>query len=306
MKIEVIDPVPAPFAGEKPDLHLRHGPGTHCSLWWNDVPPVEGKRVGCVGHFTAAEPDTPLVIEALERLRQAGCTLAIGPMNGNTWRSYRFVTGGSAAPPFFLEPANPAFYPEMFRKVGFKALARYRSSVVDLPESPVRTRVEERMARRGITVRPLRQAEFRAELERIYELSLEAFRENLLYTPVDREGFLALYDGIEPFLAPEFVLFAEAGGGAVAFVFAVPDLAEERRTGATRTLVVKTLATLPAWRRFGIGSVLVGRVHEQARRMGFERAIHALQLDTNLSSKITRRCEGRPMREYTLFSRDLR
>jgi GNAT superfamily N-acetyltransferase len=249
-----------------------------------------------------------LVAAALARLREEGCTLALAPMDGSTWRSYRFVTGGTAEPPFFLEPANAPGDPDWFREAGFEPLARYSSSVFGLePEGrPDLARVEARLAERGVRVRGLDVGAFEAELDRLFALSLAAFADNYLYTPIGREEFGALYQGVRELARPEFVRFAEVDGEPVAFVFAYPDVLEARRGEPVRTLVVKTLACHPRWRHLGIGSVLVALVQDAARERGFTRAIHALQHETNVSLKITRRNQGERFREYTLFARSLR
>ena len=280
--------------------------GSSCNLWWNAVPPIFGERVGCIGSVLATSLTTDLVERALEELRRAGCTIALAPMDGNTWRSYRFVTGGGKQPPFFLEPANPAFYPQLFQAAGFAPLSRYSSSLVNLQTNPRLDRIEERLAWRGVTIRDLDPGAFKLELDRLFELSLESFADNVLFTPIDRRSFGELYERIEPFVQPEFVRFAEVEGKPVSFVFAVPDCLEQQRTAKATTLVVKTLATHPHWRHLGIGSVLVEKVQEAALARGFTRAIHALQHEANTSLKITRRSQGERFREYTLFSRSLR
>lgn len=232
--------------------------------------------------------------------------MAAAPMDGNTWRSYRFVTGGSKAPAFFLEPCNPGYYPELLQNAGFAALSRYSSSLVDLEEDRFHSRVRDRLERRGVIIREIDPGNFEAELERLYHLSLAAFADNFLYTPVSLAEFGELYEKVSPLVVPEYVRFAEVDGQPVAFVFALPDYLEQRRTGQATTLVVKTLATHPEWRHLGIGSVLVGQVQAAARARGFTRAIHALQHEANSSLKITRRNQGCRFREYALFARSLR
>ncbi|MEM0969614.1 MAG: hypothetical protein AAGJ31_09710, partial [Verrucomicrobiota bacterium] len=109
-----MEPVPEPFSRDCPDLHLRADGETSLSLWWTEVPSVEGEKTACLGHFSAKsrEQAVELLGVACDELRSRGRTKIVGPMNGNTWRSYRFVCGGSTEPPFFMEPHHPSFYPE--------------------------------------------------------------------------------------------------------------------------------------------------------------------------------------------------
>ena len=78
-------------------------------IWWRDSAQVNGTRTGTIGHYAATNESygRSLLEHACRELAQQGCELAVGPMDGNTWRSYRFVTERGTARPFFLEPDNP-------------------------------------------------------------------------------------------------------------------------------------------------------------------------------------------------------
>ena len=112
-----------------PQELLRHAPARHawvrtdegellarCSWWISDTPPLPEHRVGVIGHYAAARTDAgvQMLEHACARLADAGCTIAVGPMDGNTWRKYRFVTDRGIEPPFFLEPENPVEWPRQF------------------------------------------------------------------------------------------------------------------------------------------------------------------------------------------------
>ena len=105
-------------AGDFPDARilLREADGrvSGCAaLWWRETPPMENERMGAIGGFVAEteEAASLLLDAALHRLRKESCTIAVGPMNGNTWRSYRLVTEPGDEPPFLLEPTNPVEWP---------------------------------------------------------------------------------------------------------------------------------------------------------------------------------------------------
>ena len=83
--------------------------GAEALLWWTNGPALPDERLGVVGGFqaTSATATATVLERAAERLRAERCTLAVGPMDGNTWRKYRFVTDPGTEPPFLLEPTNP-------------------------------------------------------------------------------------------------------------------------------------------------------------------------------------------------------
>lgn len=290
------------------DLRLQEG-SAEVSLWWTHVPPMAGECPGVIGRFSAGtEAEASVVLtRACEELRARGCTLAVGPMNGNTWRSYRLVTEAGDEPPFLLEPVNPAEWAVWWRAAGFGPLAEYYSSATeDLVTRDERVDgVAARMRAAGVTVRAFRLEEFEAELERIYEVSVVSFQSNYLYTPLPKEAFLAQYRAIRERVRPELVLLAEdAERRPVGYVFAVPDYAQAARGEKVTTVIVKTLAVLPGRQHAGLGAWLLAEVHAAARSLGFTRAIHALMHETNKSRNLSAHY-AKTIRRYTLFSKRL-
>jgi GNAT superfamily N-acetyltransferase len=282
-----------------------------CSVWHSEVPEVLGKTVGTMGHFAATDGEsTGKVLEAAEkRLLSAGCDYAVGPMDGNTWRNYRFMTSADpVAPRFFLEPWNPREWPQWFEQFGWNKLARYSSSRIDLSGAVVnseRSRLRQRLESSGVKTRPIDLSRYREELIAIFDLSVVCFAENFLYTPLTKEEFLAMYGEVERLTNPKFVRIAEVDGSPIGFVFAIPDAGEIQATGKAETLIVKTLAVLPEKRFAGLGTLLVEEVQGAAVEAGFRWAIHALQFESNASLRITKRHGALAIREYTLYAKDL-
>ena len=279
-----------------------------CSVWWTSVPTLVGHRLGVVGHYGAADGAAArLVLDAAcAELARRGCTLAVGPMDGNTWRRYRLVVDRGSEPPFFLEPANPDTWPGHWADAGFTALAHYSSALnTDLSRRDARApRVAERLTATGVRVRTLDLARFDAELRRIYAVSAVSFQSNYLYTPLPEAHFTAQYQRVRPAVRPDLVLIAEHEGRPVGFAFTVPDLLERQRGAPARTVIVKTVATLPERRYAGLGGLMVDLTHEAARAAGFTRAVHALMHEANSSRRTSDRT-GAPMRRYALFARPL-
>ncbi|WP_367872373.1 GNAT family N-acetyltransferase [Luteolibacter sp. Populi] len=299
------------FAGEeeKPDARvIAVGEGIEngmAALWWCDVPGYGQHKVGAIGGFDASsEKITFQVLKGAEqRLREAGCTIAIGPMNGNTWRKHRFVIESTGRGPFLLEPRNNPEFPAWWRAAGYGELSRYSSSVMPLDGSTaVAPALKARLERSGLVIRPLHADRYDEELRAIYSISLRSFASNFLYTPLEEEGFLNGYRKVKNLVDPDLVRIAEKHGRPCGFVFAIADL-EAAARGEKPALVVKTLAVDPESRCAGLGSLLVDEVHRLGREKGFTEAIHALQHETNTSLKITGRHHGKPIRRYALFSK---
>lgn len=284
----------------------------YCSLWWKEAPPLAMHCIGAIGHYASVDGDAaaPLLVEAARLLRENGCTVAVGPMDGNTWRRYRFVTdpgrAEAAEPPFFLEPANPPEWPRQFEQAGFTRLAKYYSALnTDLDRhderiAPIASRLEDA----GVSVRSSRNTDLRDQLKRIYAVSRISFTRNFLYTELSESAFIKQYLPLLDRIRPELLLLAESGGDLVGYLFAIPDLAQDARSQAIDTFIIKTVAILPEPSLRGLGGLLVARAHEAGRRLGYRRAIHALMHEDNVSRNISSHY-ATTMRKYTLYSREL-
>jgi len=301
---------PAELALHAPDAHLvipgpDGAPAARCSLWWKTPPQLPGERTGVIGHYAAGADAAgqALLEHATQRLADAGCTFAVGPMDGNTWRRYRFVTEHGCEPPFLMEPDNPAEWPDQWKAAGFTPLAQYFSALGTDParDDPQVSRAGERLRAAGVTLRALRAEDFEHELRRIHEMSGEAFAGNFLYTPLPEAEFLAQYAAVRARIRPELVLFAEMSGRLAGYVFSIPDWL---RGPATDTLIVKTLAVRPGRQSAGLGAWLLQEVQQRAHALGFRRVIHALMHESNHSLNLSRRY-AEPFRRYTLYSRRL-
>jgi GNAT superfamily N-acetyltransferase len=279
-----------------------------CSLWWQQTPPLENHRLGLIGHYCAQHADagTELLVRACTTLTERGCTLAVGPMDGNTWQRYRLVTDRGPEPPFFLEPDNPDDWPGHFTRADFTPLAEYFSAVTDcLDTEDTRTQANgDRLRQQGIEVSTLRLDRFEEELGRIHALSCESFRDNFLYTPIVESDFMEQYRGVRTFVVPELVFLAEKAGELVGYLFGIPNILEKQRSQAIDTVIVKTMASHPRLRGCGLGGLLMARCHAAAQRLGFRRAIHALMHESNHSRRISSH-SARIFRRYTLFARPL-
>jgi len=303
-------------------LLTRHAPDAHwvlldehglcsgrMSLWWRTPPPHAGHRLGVIGHYAAEgmEAGRRLLNHACTELQAKACTLAVGPMDGNTWRSYRWVTESHGEPPFFLEPNHPPEWPLHFTQYGFRPLAHYVSSSDEhlaASEDPQARRAAERMERLGVHLRPLDVTNFETELRIIHRLVTISFQRGFLYQPLSEAEFIAQYQSLRPYVRPELVTLALHDGRPVGLSFALPDWLQAQAGKSIDTAIIKTLATLPERHYAGLGSHLVAATRRAARALGYRRVIHALMHESNQSRTI--RADFTTMiRRYTLFARPL-
>jgi hypothetical protein len=279
-----------------------------CSCWWTSVPALDGRRLGVIGHYTAADGASGATVlsEACHLLASHGCDTAVGPMDGSTWRRYRFIVERGTEPPFFLEPDNPDDWPAHWMAAGFDTLATYTSALNDdLAQTDPRTDARrERLAESGITIRTFDAAHADRDLRRMFTLSLTAFSRNFLYTPIPEAEFMSQQTSLLPYVKPELVLLAERANRLAGLMFAVPDALELQRGCGGTTVIMKTMAVDPDVAGMGLGGTLFDLAQRAAYRLGFRRAIHALIHEANASGRISGRY-ARTIRRYALYSRRL-
>ncbi|HEY9766871.1 MAG TPA: GNAT family N-acetyltransferase [Chroococcales cyanobacterium] len=289
-----------------PDEHWVLGEdAAHCSIWWKNTPDYPGQRLGLIGHYFAQneEAGRRIIEHAYLRLSEEGCTLAIAPIDGDTWHRYRFLVERGESPLFFLEPDNPDDYPSHFTSLGFEVFASYcSSSNEDLSyEDPRLPAVAESLEKSGVSLRNILLDSFEEELSRIFSVCAASFQKNFFYTPLAEKVFLEMYTKVQPFVRPELVTIAEHRGAPVGFLFALPDVLAPN----SGTYIIKTLAVLPERRYAGLGNVMMWtRTRAAARDLGYRREIHALMYDKNPSLVSSSRAT-RPFRRYSLFARPL-
>lgn len=284
------------------------GQHSSCSLWWRNTPQLDNELVGIIGHYYAGEDATAqaLLAHACSQLRAQGCSIAIGPMDANTWSDYRFVTETYGEPQFWLEPTNPPEWPQQFVRNKFQPLAQYFSAInarLDHEERGL-NRVARRLHTAGVRLRPVAEQTFDGDVRGIFGLARVAFRSNLLYSDPDESEFIAQTRPLQRFASLELSWVAEQHGRTVGFLFAVPDVLEMGRLGQSQSVIIKTLATIPERAYAGLGQLMLAHVQRHALALGYTRAIHALMRDVGSMRRLSGRY-ARPMRRYTLFAKAL-
>ncbi len=267
-------------------VELIEQPGARLGIW-REAASLGGRRTAALGAFACAtaEAGAALLAATAARLAAEGFEAVVGPMDGDTWAYHRLVVESDGRPAFPLEPSNPAHYPAAFDQAGWQVIGRYISS-----EGPVTPRTGPRSAP-GLTIRSLNMAEADREMRRVHALSLEAFSRNFLYRPTPEDGFVASYKPFLPFIDAELALVAEDDAGEMrGFLFAYPD-------ASAGALVLKTYASLTP----GAGSMMVSALYRRARDKGYDRVVHALMHEANLSVRHSQNVGGRVFRRYALW-----
>ncbi len=271
-----------------------------CALWDG------GGGPGRIGHYAAVRCDAGAAVleRAAADAAKRGIRELVGPMNGSTWRSHRFIIERGERPAFLFEPDHPDRYVADWHAAGFEPIAEYISAWCDdtSRRDPRLNRVRQRLGEAGLRIRPIDVNRFDRELEAIHALSLDAFAENYLYTPIDLAAFQALYEPLRERIVPDLVLLAERNDELVGYAFTIPDYAQAARGQAVDTLIVKTVAVRPGRQSAGLGQLLMEEAQLAGRRLGLRHAIHAFMHASNISTRMSGHY-ATPFRRYALFGR---
>lgn len=229
----------------------------------------------------------------------------IGPMDGSTWRGYRF-RDAPLPPPFFMEPCQPGWYTAQWTEAGFAPLLRYVSHIDPDPREDREALAahEAALAAQGAVVRCMDAARMEEELERIGRFSIEAFAGNPLYSPIEADAFMAMYRPIKHLIDPGLVLLVEDHEGTLqAFVFNLPDLL----AAPGERLIMKSMARAKQCPFKGMGAYLGLKVAQLAVQRGYRSVVHALMHEDNRSAQLSREVyRGEHFMRYTLYAKHLR
>ncbi|PRY75489.1 hypothetical protein CLV80_11276 [Yoonia maritima] len=258
-----------------------------------DGPAWDGKPSATLGAFSCKtmQSGTSVLAQAISFVRDQGLNQIIGPMDGDTWHSYRFVTQTDGSPSFLLEPGNTPDALEVFKKAGFTEISGYFSARVPV----VKTALTTPTATTDFTIEAWNGTHPEALFDQVFNLSTQAFARNAFFKPITRDDFMAMYMPMVPMLKPELIFFARQPDQTLAgFLFGTPNYAEGPKPTSA---ILKTYASLSK----GAGQHLAHAFHKAAAAEGYETAIHALIHDDNLSA-IRSASEGADIfRRYGLF-----
>jgi hypothetical protein len=275
----------------------------HLAFYSNPAFANRERPVLLVGNFECCqEEDVALALleKAAQYAKENGFAEILGPMNGSTWATHRFITDGTH-PIFFTEVPQPEWYPMRWEEAGFHVCDRYVSNVQNLNKESLvlmKPDVKKRLMDRNLAIRSLDKERFLDEMERIYEFSLIVFQQNHHYSPISKRSFISRYLPIQDKLDSRFVLQAfDEKENLVALFFCIHDFYDT--TG--KSLVVKTIARLPDSAFSGITHLLYEQIQLTALDAGYTSLIHAFAHETNQSKVISEGYHAGHLRSYSLY-----
>ena len=282
---------------------------------WHNRPDYNGRKTSYIGNVNIHEKyrknEEQLFNKIFEELKKEGIETIIGPLNGTTWNTYRYVTEKGNGRPFLMEPWNEDYSVSLFEKLDFKHLAGYISTVMEGMNSDGRKNLNKKIEKlkkfdyyEDIRVESAENKDLLTVLNKVYDLTVEAFKNNFLYSELEREIFLKMYMSYEDKIIKKFFKMLYLGDELIGYVFGIPDYAELGYKGKIDTIILKTIAVSPIYNGKGMGYILINSLVEEAEKEGYENVIYALMHQSNVSKNIGLLL-GNMLRKYTLFIKEL-
>lgn len=269
----------APLVHQRNFLVYRRGiPVARASAYLNPQVEVDGGPLGTVGQFEAEDdPDAAAAVldEACFWLAKQGAGAIWGPMNGSIWQPYRFMTSGFDGIPYYGEPYNKPYYPDLFLQAGFEPLKQW-TSVFTSGEATramadrTRPRYDQALAA-GYRFRMLDMHRFRDDLLLLRQLISDSFAGFAGFHAIPEDAFVALYGDLKAIALPELIQFLHGPEGeVVGYLCMLPDFPKGIRAMRGRThLLAKLRFLLARGKPTAYVALYLGiTAAEQARRSG--------------------------------------
>jgi GNAT superfamily N-acetyltransferase len=156
-----------------------------------------------------------------------GAELLRGPVSPSTNYECGMLVEGFDSSPMVMMTYNPPYYPALMEKAGLrkaKDLNAYVNTAAAVELEKIGRVADRKLARSGVTVRPINMKDFDGEVERIWDVYNSAWERNWGFVPMTREEFLLMGKEMKQILKPELVLLGEADGKVIGFALALPDV----------------------------------------------------------------------------------
>ncbi len=317
LKIEAhasIDPQKHPFYrhGAAVQYLARRGGRVVGRISVSDDPNYNAEHnanLGCFGMFeTVEDPQVArsLLNAAARWLRARGRTSLIGPIDYSTNYPSGLLVEGFDTPQRVMMNHNPRYYAELLEGWGLEKAKDMYAWWFDADNPSLDDWVgrAERIAKRGgVTIRPVRLEDFKAEVARCMQVYNQTWEKTWGFVQMTPQEFCHMAHQLKQTAVPELLLLAEVAGQPVGFCVTLPDLNEAirpingrltswglpiglvkllRGMKRVQTARMAVLGVLPAFRKRGIAELMILRAFQHGKhKLGYKGAELGWTLEDN-------------------------
>ncbi|GDY03608.1 hypothetical protein LBMAG49_29370 [Planctomycetota bacterium] len=287
-----------------------------------------GDRVGCFGHFEAADENTAhaLLAAAATWCKAHGATALRGPIDFSTNYRCGLLIEGTLGAPVMMMPHNPPTYAAWFAAFGLHKAKDLLALWVDGKELDRERmdRIADRVRQKSRAVlRRIDLKHFDQEMAILWDLYNRIWERNWGFVPMTHAEFAAQAKDLKQVAHPSLMHIAEIAGAPVGFIVALPDVNQAIRACNGRLLPfgwwkflrtlrkvdsvrVITLGVVPEHRKQGIEMLMMHAVMRQGMDSGFTRGEASWILEDNLDMLNPLQALGyAPYRRYRIYEKAL-
>jgi GNAT superfamily N-acetyltransferase len=314
----------------------RHGDEVVGRILVSDDPHYNERHETNVGMFGMFESvDEPAVAHALLDtaagwLRARGRTGMLGPIEYSTNYTCGLLVSGFETPPRLLMNHNPPYYRALLESYGLQPVRELYAWWIDHePDLRPWLARAERIARRGVTLRPIRKKDLAAEVAKAKVIYNEAWYDNWGSVKMTDAEFDDLGKHLAEIADENLLVMAERDGQPVGFSLSLPDANEAFRAvgdgrlvrwgfvpiGVVKLLLglrrIKTfryfaLGVLPGFQGRGIAEAMVLRTMGEALKAGYTGCEMGWTLDDNVRvNRAIQAVGARRYKTYLIYERNL-
>ena len=241
-------------------------------------------NVGFFGFFDVIEDYSiavALLDKALEWVRAKGVDRVLGPTNFTTNDTAGMLIDGYDYPPTVMMTYNKPYYNDFVQKYGFEKemdLFAYYIPTQGVNEKSLRLAgmLQERLARKGITIRTSTKKSKKSDIVKIKDVYLRAWEKNWGFVPPTEEEYNHLAEGLNLLLDLRYVYLAEEKGELIGFGIALPDINEiTKNFKKGKLLPFNIIKLLLNKSKVSLIRIILLGILEDYRKMGIEAVFFA-------------------------------
>ena len=281
--------------------YVEHNEDTSAVVFINpDI--KEPEKIAFFGftHFpNKTEPALWLFKKISEEAKKLGAKRLVGPLNYSTWFTYRWMTEGWDKVKTWPEPENEKYMPEFIKQIGFTEYLEYFSSIIPTKEDDKYRNSKKKYNKalsEGFSFMKYTNKRIKPILNKIYNISTEAFADKPLYSPISKTMFKKIYLSAFKKINPvvDLCLYKRK---AIGFSFFYENPYDKK------ILLWKTVALKKEYQGCGLGSAFRYLTHQYAIE---NNKSHVMQLLMHVKSKSKQLItDGEIIKRYALFSKNI-
>lgn len=258
----------------------------------------------CMFGFVDLPKDYDVVRGLFEKVEQKARKLGyrdiIGPMNYDTWMSYRWALNEYGVK-YYPDCNNPRYYVDYIKKLGYKELYTYRSAHIKINNKlywlgrliSVKKKME------GYKFELVKGEEAFAKVKEVFEISVDAFADAYLYSEIPFGYFEKIYLAWVKKIEDVVAYIVYKNGEAVGFEMGYLNPYNKKE------FIVKTIAVKKAYQGHKLYVALLYLGCKYVKKLGLDEVVYHFQCEQKKGfRKFDGDIESRE-KKYAMFIKEL-